>query len=166
MPDDVTLPSERVVLVCGVSGSGKTRLARRFETDGYTRLSSDALLWERAGEAYAAMSPEARRELFMSVNAELASRLAQMLDAGLRVVVDAALCKRPQRDALRRICADRGIDAATIFLDTSLPELRRRLAGRRGTGPDDQIVSPDALASFHSGFERPAPEEHAIILVD
>lgn len=165
MPD-TTLPSARVVLVCGVSCSGKTRLARRFEADGYTRLSSDALLWERAGEAYAAMSPEARRELFMSVNAALASCLAQMLDAGLRVVVDAPLCKRPQRDALRRICADRRIDAATIFLDVSLPELQRRLTGRRGTGPDDQIVSPDALASFYSGFERPAPEEHAIILVD
>lgn len=151
-----------VVLVCGVSGSGKTHMARRLEAEGRVRLSSDALLWELCGDSFAEMPPQRRAELFASVGAMLDERLDAMLAAGSRVAVDAPLCKRAARDMLRRTCSRYGASCVTVFMDAPLPLLLERLAARRGSGPDDQTVSPAEAAAFFAGFERPDGDEHAV----
>lgn len=164
-PNSELVPADaRVVLVCGISGSGKTTLARRLEARGMVRLSSDALLWERYGDIFPTLPPERRMQLFAALDALMAERLDALLAADSRVVVDAPLCKRCKRDALCRVCAARGIGAVTVFLDASPAVIERRLAARRGTGPDDQIVSPAQAAAFMAGFERPGADEHAIVI--
>jgi predicted kinase len=41
--------ASRVVLMCGIAGSGKTTYAQRLERDGYVRLSIDEEVWRRFG---------------------------------------------------------------------------------------------------------------------
>lgn len=152
-------------MTCGVSGSGKTTLARRLEQRGFTRLSADALIWQRYGDAFPALPAEERARTFQAVAAELPARLAELLDKeGRRVVVDATLCRRAKRDELRRACRSRGVEPRLAFLSAPREELLRRLALRAGAGPDDQRVAPALLDAYLAGFEPPAPDERPLTL--
>ena len=85
--------------------------------------------------------------------------VSQALDNNEKIVVDSTLCKRAKRDRIREICADRGVMPRFIYLDAPLSLIMQRLAGRGGTGPNDQIVPEASAEQFYSNFDRPAPEE-------
>ena len=75
----------RVVLMCGISGSGKTHYSRQLENQGYRRLSIDEQIWSRHGSGFADLPPERRKEIFMDATAELFVRLGEMLENGEKV---------------------------------------------------------------------------------
>lgn len=159
------LQDRRVVLICGVSGSGKTTLAHRLEAEGYRRISADEIAWRRHGAALANMPAEMKRDAYLHAAAELEEELAGILavDDGCKVVVDATLCKRAKRDSIRDVCMRAGIDPLLIYLDVPAGELRRRLSQRKGSGPDDQLVSEKELESYVRNFEVPASDEPHIL---
>ena len=132
-----------VVLLCGVSGSGKTYVARQLEREGYEVLSVDHIAW-----------PE---NDFQAATAEMFRRLRGLLSRGCRVVVDSTMCKRAKRDEASRLCAEAGVECRFIYLQAPRQVLLDRLAARGGAGPDDQVVSPDQLDRFLSNFEPPKP---------
>ena len=148
-----------VILMCGVSGSGKTFLSRKFEMEGYRRISLDENIWKRYGDDFAGFPEERRREIFMKASLEIEAMVSQALDNNEKIVVDSTLCKRAKRDRIREICADRGVMPRFIYLDAPLSLIMQRLAGRGGTGPNDQIVPEASAEQFYSNFDRPAPEE-------
>ncbi len=121
----------RVVLMCGVSGSGKTFYARKLETEGYVRLSPDELVWRRYGREVSEMPPDRQRSLFADAQEEVAQKLLEHISLGHKVV----------------------------YMKASLPVLRGRLSLRRGTGADDQIVADDLLLTYFSNFQTPGPDE-------
>lgn len=90
----------------------------------------------------------------------MAEELGRMLDSDpeLRIVVDAPLCKRAGRDRLRAVCRDRGVTSGLVYLSAPPEELRRRLAARTGSGPDDQRVPESDLVAFLRDFEPPEEE--------
>lgn len=154
------LLSARVVLLCGVSGSGKTALAHRLERKGFTRLSVDGMIWQRYGDAFPRLSDEERSRIFLRFNGEVLDQaLCRLLDQGRRVVVDATLCRRAKRDHLRQLLRSHGVEPVLVYLQAPADELRRRLARRSGSGPDDQRVSPRQLAGYLANFEPPAPSD-------
>ena len=65
----------RVVLMCGVSGSGKTFYAGKLETEGYVRLSPDELVWRRYGREVSEMPPDRQRSLFADAQEEVPKAL-------------------------------------------------------------------------------------------
>lgn len=148
-----------VILMCGVSGSGKTFLSRKFEKEGYRRISLDENIWKRYGDDFAGFPEERKREIFMKASLEIEAMVSQALDNNEKIVVDSTLCKRAKRDRIREICADRGVMPRFIYLDAPLSLIMQRLAGRGGTGPNDQIVPEASAEQFYSNFDRPAPEE-------
>ncbi len=149
----------RVVLMCGVSGSGKTFYARKLETEGYVRLSPDELVWRRYGREVSEMPPDRQRSLFADAQEEVAQKLLEHISLGHKVVVDSTLCRRAKRDHLRAICRERGVEPSLVYMKASLPVLRGRLSLRRGTGADDQIVADDLLMTYFSNFQTPGPDE-------
>ncbi len=152
----------RVVMMCGVSGSGKTYYAAGLEAEGYVRLSPDAILWRRYGSALSSFSQERQRRLFAEVSAGLPGRVLELLDAGERVVVDSTMCRRAKRDAMREACRSRDVEPLLVYMKASLPLLRQRLSLREGLGPDDQIVSETLLEMYYYNFEAPAADEDFI----
>lgn len=149
----------QVVLLCGVSGAGKTREAQKLAQEGYRPVSADAWVWDRYGRELFSLSPERRMEVFREAHAATMEKLKQLLALGCRVVVDSTMCKRWKRDEARRICREAGASCRLMYLTAPEPELLRRLEGRRGTCADDQPVSPEALSRFLANFEVPAPDE-------
>ena len=153
----------RVVLMCGISGSGKTHYSRQLENQGYRRLSIDEQIWGRYGSGFADLPPERRKEIFMDATAELFVRLGEMLENGEKVVVDSTMCKRIKRDYARNICRKHGVEPAIIYMTAPLPVLWKRLSGRLGNGPDDLIVSHSDLMSYFENFEAPMPDENYMV---
>lgn len=155
----------RAVIMCGISGSGKTYYARRLEKQGYIRLSADALIWEKAGKGLDNLSEEEKRHLFAECGCEVRKQLYLLLKSGEKVVVDATHCKRSARDEIRIICREVKVEPVFLFCEAGKEELWQRLSQRKGEGPDDLRVTSDELSDYWLGFERPQEDETDFITV-
>lgn len=156
---------ERVLLMCGVSGSGKTFLSRQFEEMGFHRVSVDDIAWSAYGPGLNDMPFGAKKNVFMEASAEAGRQIETLLAKGERIVVDSTMCKRAKRDHMREICSRHSVRPLTLYLDTPGEILSQRLENRKGTGPDDQIVTPAQLESFLANFEKPDADENFITVV-
>ena len=156
----------RAVIMCGISGSGKTFNALRLLSEGYVRLSADALVWQRAGSSLFSLPKEDQQRLFEESREEVKRQLVELLRSGRKVVVDATHCRRSVRDDIRKVCAEAGVKPLFAFCSADKEELWRRLSQREGKGPDDLIVTREALEKYWQGFERPLPDETDFILMD
>ncbi len=58
---DEIAEGHKVIVMCGVSGSGKMFLARRFVGKGFLRLSSDEIIWSRYGDRFPGLDSETRK---------------------------------------------------------------------------------------------------------
>lgn len=153
----------RVVLMCGVSGSGKTFRSRQLERNGFVRLSPDVIAWRRHGPGVAALPFAGQRPIFAESFEAMVAETERLLDEGRKIVVDSTMCKRAKRDRMREVCRRHGVEPLVVWLDVAPAELRRRLARRRGDGPDDIVVTEAQLAQFLAGFEPPSPDENPVI---
>lgn len=153
----------QAVIMCGISGSGKTHYARQLEEEGYIRLSSDALIWEKVGRDLFSLSKERQKQLFAECKIQLRDQLVNLLKEGKKVVVDATHCKRAVRDEIRNICSATAIEPLFIYCYADKEELWSRLSKRRGSGPDDLPVTSEELSDYWIGFERPQEDESDFI---
>lgn len=156
---------ERVLLMCGVSGSGKTLLSRKFEEMGFHRVSVDDIAWSAYGPELNDMPFDAKKNVFIQAAAEAERQIETLLAKGERIVVDSTMCKRAKRDHMHEICSRHGVTPLVIYLNPPAGLLSQRLENRKGTGPDDQIVTPEQLESFLANFEKPDTDENFITVV-
>jgi len=99
-----------VVLVMGIPGAGKSRIAAGYEADGYVRLNRD----ERGGSLKA-----------------LGEALDATLDAGeRRVVLDNTYLTRAARSYTLEAAAAHGLPVRCIWLDTPLAQAQVNLVER------------------------------------
>ena len=149
----------QVVIMCGISGSGKTYFARRLEEKGFSRLSTDALIWEQVGNRLDSLSKEDKKRLFSECRHQVATQLEELLKSGEKIVVDATHCKRSARDEIRDLCARLGENPVFVYCSADKDELWDRLSKRKGSGPDDLIVTEEELNNYWHGFEGPQEDE-------
>ena len=138
-PDDAD-----VVLVMGIPGAGKSRVAEEYVARGYVRLNRD----ERGGSL---------RQLAETLEEELASGVR-------RVVLDNTYLTRAARSYVIDTAGRHGLPARCIWLDTPLAQaqvnLVERLLERLGSLPTPEELR--ALARRGDGVLTPTSQMRAL----
>lgn len=143
------LPSRRrtaaeVVMVMGIPGAGKTRVARGYVDRGYTRLNRD----ERGGTL---------REVARSLDEVLSSGAAG-------VVLDNTYLTRASRSYVLEAAARHGAAVRCVWLSTPLAQaqvnLVQRLIERFGGVPAPEALR--SLARAHEGVMAPTSQMRAL----
>ena len=88
----------KVIMMCGVCGSGKTTYAKKKEQEGYIRLSIDEEMWKLYGRKGIDYPEEQYEKLSEQVEAALQKKLLSLIQQGKDVVIDfscVASCSQP-----------------------------------------------------------------------
>lgn len=150
-----------VILLCGISGSGKTTFARHLTKFGFIHLSLDGIMWDEFGD----FSPEDFMTYSQRADEILRQKLAECVASGRKAVVDATLCKRAKRDSYRSFLDTFGARYGLVYCSAEPQVLRERLCRRNEhPGREAAIVTDDMLDRFLAGFEPPMSDEAYVSL--
>lgn len=149
---DYTKP--KLVLFCGLPGSGKTTLARKLAKEYHAiRLNTDD--WQAdLGFDFN------NEELHMKLQDRLWKLAKELLKNGQLVILENGLWTRSERDDKRYDAKILGASIELHYLNVPLPELMQRLEVRNiGKGHGHAHVSREQLEEFLRVFEAPDNEE-------
>lgn len=124
------------------------------------RLSFDVEYWRRG---ISEMPPP--QQIRDEVEAHLRARLLDLVAAGRDVVVDFSFWSRRMRDDYRRLLTPTGVVPETIYLATDRDTVLARVRARRGSHPDDFVLTDELAATYFDHFEPPTPEEGPLTVV-
>ena len=164
----------RLLLVMGLSGTGKSTLAAMAaEQLGAIRLRSDVerkrlhglAPTERPGPELDLYGTQASRCTYARLG-ELASSL---LAAGHSVVVDAALLRQSEREALRELAQRRSAQCLLLECVAAPEHMEQRLLARTAAGTDASDAGVEVMRRQRS-FAEPVPSswaaQHRVLLND
>jgi len=161
-----------LVLTCGLSGSGKTWLARRLSDEcDALHLRSDVERKRLAGLTPLADSrspPDAgiyTREFNAKTYARLAECATACLQGGEHVIVDAASLRREERRELLQVATGQGVRAAIALCTAPIETLRSRIAARRSAGADASEADIALLDRQPAYWEPLTDDERRIAVV-
>jgi predicted kinase len=147
----------RLILTCGLPGSGKTALARRIAASRpAVRLTKDEWLWALGTDPW-------DRPMNFKVEQHLWALAQETVSAGLSVVIDFGLWARVERDEMRRTARELGVGVELHALEVGIEELWRRIDERNGRPPWAAApITRRDLDAWAASFEAPDGAERAL----
>lgn len=152
----------RLVLMAGLQGSRKTKVARALEARGFLRFSPDERVWQTHGH-YGRDFPRGEyRVREQPILEEIAAEVREALDSGRDVVVDHGFWTAAEREKWRRIGEE--VDAAVtlVHLPGTHQERWERIKERNQQTYDDPNAmwfSEADLLRHAARFEPPGASE-------
>jgi len=158
-----------LVLMCGLSGAGKSWLAERLVPQlPAIRLRSDV-----ARKALAGLDSAARtgspvgggiytRQQSDAVFTYIADIAEALLRGGDNVIVDATFIENARRAAFLARARQLGVKACVVYCKASVDTLRARIRARASAGGDPSEATQDVLDAQLSQFEPPCAPEPVI----
>ena len=148
----------RLVAVGGLSGSGKSRMARELAPflgtpPGAVVLRTDVLRKRLAGLApETPLPPEAyTAEASRRTYDELGRRAGLLLAAGYSVVADAVFARADERDAIAGLAKRAGLPFAGAWLEADPAVMAARIAGRQGNASDATVAVLESQLGYDLG---------------
>ncbi len=147
----------RLILTCGLPGSGKTTLARRLAADrSAVRLTKDEWLWALGASPWDTPTND-------KVEHELWRIAQEVLGLGVSVVLDFGLWARVERDEMRTVARGLGVGVELHYLSAPIDELWRRIQNRNLEPPwDREPILHAHLVEWASTFQEPSAAELAL----
>jgi len=143
----------RLIIVCGLPGSGKTTLARALESRlRAVRFSPDEWMNALSLDVY----DEERRGKIEALQWKLGREL---LARGLTVIIEWGTWGRSERDALRLGARALGAAVELHYLSAPADVLFDRIQRR---GMENPPIERDAVVRWFEMFQAPTPEEMAL----
>lgn len=158
----------KVIMMCGVCGSGKTTYAKQKEKNGYIRLSIDEELWKTYGRKGIDYPDSRYEELSEKVEAMLCERLISFIKDGKNVVIDFSFWSKRNRSFYRKIIEKAGGTAELVYMKASKETLQKRLKKRNTllNANSPFIITNEILEHHYNDFEEPRGEGEIILLQD
>jgi predicted kinase len=143
----------RLIIVCGLPGSGKTTLARALESRyRAVRFSPDEWIDALSLNLY----DEERRGKIEALQWKFGQEL---LALGLTVIIEWGTWGRSERDALRLGARALGAAVELHYLSAPADVLFDRIQRR---GMENPPIERDAVSRWFEMFQAPTPEEMAL----
>jgi aminoglycoside phosphotransferase family enzyme/predicted kinase len=156
------LPPAMLVLTCGLSGTGKSTVARTVaDRKGFTVISSDLVRKESAG-----LAPEEHRyetfgkglyaaDITEHTYSELFRRARPLLLEGRSVILDASFIRRSHRKEAARLARETGAQFACLALEAPPETVRGRLRRRTASGAGPSDARWEVYVAQKRRFQRP-----------
>jgi predicted kinase len=143
----------RLIVLCGLPGSGKTTLAKSLES----RLRAVHFCPDDWMDALSIdLYDEERRARIEALQWKLGQ---QFLSLGLIVIIDWGTWGRSERDVLRAGARALGAAVELHFLEAPADVLLDRIQRR---GRENPPITSEAVAQWLQVFQPPTPEEFAL----
>lgn len=168
--------SPRLIITHGLSGSGKSRMARQHllsnTTEPTIRLRSDVERKRLFG-----LGPEARSgsglnsglyapDAHVRTYTHLSQRAAHLIDQGWSVLIDAAFLKRAERDAFAQLAAALGCPFHLLAREAPVAVLRERIERRLAKGRDPSEATVQVLEQQLQTVEPLSDDERRHLIND
>lgn len=154
-----------VLMMCGISGSGKTTFAMKLEKMGFNRLSIDEEIWVnfgRFGIDYDATEYAKHQDKAQKI---VEKKLLNNLRQKQPTVLDLSFWCKSERDRVSNLIMQEGGHYQIIYLKVPEEVLKKRLKQRskRFDANAAFTITEDTLNFFSSGFEAPKDEGEIVI---
>jgi predicted kinase len=146
----------RLIVLCGLPGSGKTTLAVELEARGAVRITPDEWVLQLGLD-------DASDDLRHRINLLALGVGERAAAAGATVILDLGFWQREHRDATRTRAREFGVAVELRYLDVPIDEILRRVRKRNAhmCAPWQRIEEAD-LRTWATWLEPPTPEELAL----
>jgi len=156
------IPAPFLVILHGLSGSGKSHLARQLaDASGAICLRSDIerkRLYPEPAERY---SEQAHQQTY----AHLHQLAESALQAGSAVIIDAANLKRSERDAARQMAQRHGVPWLIVASEAPLELIEQRIAARQKAAIDPSEAD-FRVVQTQLGFIEPLDADEIALRLD
>lgn len=122
------------------------------------RLSIDGEVWKRG---LSTVSEDVHGE----IETELRGRLLELVAAGEDVVLDLSFWSSQMRARYRRLLEPTGVVPETVYLATDRATVLERVRARRGSHPDDVVLTEGLAAAYFDHFEVPTADEGPLTVI-
>lgn len=156
----------KVIMMCGVCGSGKTTYAKKKEQEGYIRLSIDEEMWKLYGRKGIDYPEEEYEKLSEQVEAALQKKLLSLIQQGKDVVIDFSFWSKENRNFYKELIRKAGAETELVYMKASKELLQKRLYKRNQVlnANSPFVITDEILEHHYHAFQEPWGEGEKVIL--